>query len=192
MLKAFGSMYISIDRSIARRGNIVTAVSQACVEELETYYGVKGALTVLNGVDTTLFTPGERKEQRPYILSVGSLITKKGLPDLIKSATYVCRDFPEVKFVLAGTGPLERYLKRLVQKLGLDVHFSFVGRLRLIIASFILSLLGLFTFISVDPWYMRFTLWFPIVFALSFAFLISNLSYRWLRAPLLALALIWW
>ena len=65
----------------------------------------------------------------------------------------------------------------------------FVGRLRLLIISFIISLLGLFTFISSDPWYMRFTLWFPVVFALSFAFLITNLSYKWLKAPLMILAL---
>ncbi|MFC1713921.1 hypothetical protein ACFL6S_09640 [Candidatus Poribacteria bacterium] len=65
----------------------------------------------------------------------------------------------------------------------------FVRELRLLIISFIISLLGLFTFVSVDPWYMRFTLWFPIVFALSFAFLLSNLSYRWLKAPLIILAL---
>lgn len=65
----------------------------------------------------------------------------------------------------------------------------FVGRLRLLIISFIISLLCLFAFISVDPWYMRFTLWFPIIFALSFAFLISNLSYKWLKAPLMILAL---
>lgn len=62
--------------------------------------------------------------------------------------------------------------------------------LRLLIISFILSLLGLFTFITVDPWYMRFTLWFPVVFALSFTFLISSLSYKWLKGTLIAFAVI--
>ncbi len=66
----------------------------------------------------------------------------------------------------------------------------FVRDLRLLIISFIVSLLCLFTFISIDPWYMRFTLWFPIVFALSFAFLLSNLSYKWLKVPLIFLALL--
>jgi hypothetical protein len=37
---------------------------------------------------------------------------------------------------------------------------------------------------------MRFTLWFPIIFALSFAFLLSNISYKWLRGLLFAVALI--
>ncbi|MBM3212223.1 hypothetical protein FJZ33_08385, partial [Candidatus Poribacteria bacterium] len=64
----------------------------------------------------------------------------------------------------------------------------FVRYLRLIIILFILALLSLFTFISVDPWYMRFTLWFPVVFALGFVFLLTNLSLRWFRWVLMFLA----
>jgi hypothetical protein len=66
----------------------------------------------------------------------------------------------------------------------------FARQFRLLIISFILSLLTLLTFISTDPWYMRFTLWFPVVFALSFAFLLSNLNCKWLRMILMALALL--
>jgi hypothetical protein len=67
--------------------------------------------------------------------------------------------------------------------------FIFVARLRLIIIAFVISLLSLFAFVSVDPWYMRFTLWFPIVFALSFVFLISNINHKWIRIALFTLAI---
>jgi len=66
----------------------------------------------------------------------------------------------------------------------------FVRQLRILIILFILSLISLFTFITNDPWYMRFTLWFPIVFALSFACLISNLSYKWLRGIFMSLGIL--
>lgn len=66
----------------------------------------------------------------------------------------------------------------------------FSGKLRLLIISFLISLVGLFTFITHDPWYMRFTLWFPVVFALSLAFLISNLSLRWLKGIFWTLAFV--
>jgi hypothetical protein len=66
----------------------------------------------------------------------------------------------------------------------------FVKHLRLVIITFIISLISLFTFISIDPWYMRFTLWFPIIFALSFVFLIRNISFKWLKALLLSVAMI--
>lgn len=66
----------------------------------------------------------------------------------------------------------------------------FSGKLRLLIVSFFISLTGLFMFITHDPWYMRFTLWFPVIFALSFTFLISNLSLRWFRGIFWALAFV--
>lgn len=66
----------------------------------------------------------------------------------------------------------------------------FSGKLRLLIISFFISLTGLFMFITHDPWYMRFTLWFPVIFALSFTFLISNLSLRWFRGIFWALAFV--
>jgi len=59
---------------------------------------------------------------------------------------------------------------------------------RLLILSFALSLMGLFAGITVDPWYMRFTLWFPAIFALSFAALITNLRNKWIKGCLIALA----
>lgn len=66
----------------------------------------------------------------------------------------------------------------------------YVKYLRLMIISFVISLVMLFAFITTDPWFMRFTLWFPVIFALSFACLISNLSYKWLRAVLLTFAIV--
>ncbi len=66
----------------------------------------------------------------------------------------------------------------------------FSRKSRLLIISFLISLLGLFTFVTHDPWYMRFTLWFPVVFALSFAFLISNLNLRWLKGIFWTLAFV--
>jgi len=54
---------------------------------------------------------------------------------------------------------------------------------------FILSLTVLFAGISVDPWNMRFTLWFPAIFAISFAVLVANLSGKWVRALLIGFAM---
>jgi len=65
----------------------------------------------------------------------------------------------------------------------------FLKRMRWFIIVFVLSLLGLFACISVDPWYMRFTLWFPIIFALCFVSLISNLKQKWIKALLMVLAI---
>lgn len=63
-------------------------------------------------------------------------------------------------------------------------------KIRLLIISFLISLVGLFTFITHDPWFMRFTLWFPIIFAISFVFLVSNLNLRWLKGTFWTLAFV--
>lgn len=129
-LKSFSRMYISIEQKLVNSADKVTAVSKSCADELKMYYGIKDVEVVYNGVDTNFFVPSERKnEDEPYILYAGSLDALKGLFDLIKSAKEVCREQQNVKFVLAGRGPLEKKLKRFVHNLGLDENFSFTGHL---------------------------------------------------------------
>ncbi len=126
--KTFRKMYVSIDRKIVESADKVIAVSKACAQELREWYGLKKDIEVIyNGVDTKFFIPGNRNHNQAYILYSGSLITKKGLPDLIRSATYICQEYPDMKFILAGDGPLEKQLKGLVHQLDLDNNFSFVG-----------------------------------------------------------------
>lgn len=128
--KAFRKMYVSIDRKIVERANRVIAVSNACAQELREWYKLKKDIEVIyNGVDTKFFIPGNSSHDQAYILYSGALITKKGLPDLIRSATYICQEYPDMKFILAGDGPLEKQLKGLSRQLGLDNNFSFVGYL---------------------------------------------------------------
>lgn len=65
-----------------------------------------------------------------------------------------------------------------------------VKKLRLLIAAFIMSLLCLLACVDPDPWYMRFTLWFPSIFALSFVALVSSITNRMLKVPIIALAIV--
>jgi glycosyltransferase involved in cell wall biosynthesis len=127
-LKVFSGMYVSIERKLVNNADKVTAVSNSCADELKLYYGVKNVEVVYNGVDTIFFVPnGMRNENEPSILYTGSLDALKGLFDLIRSAEHVCQDYQNVKFILAGRGPLEKKLKRFVHNLGLEKKISFIG-----------------------------------------------------------------
>lgn len=127
-LKIFAKLYISIEQKLVSNVDKVIAVSNSCAHELKSYYGIKDVEVVYNGVDTLFFVPNEMEnEDEPYILYAGSLDALKGLTDIIRSAKYICREQQNIKFILAGRGPLEKYLKRLVHDLGLDEHFSFTG-----------------------------------------------------------------
>lgn len=59
-----------------------------------------------------------------YILSVGRLDVLKRVDLLIKSLNHTST---EVKCIIAGTGPAENELKKLVHKLGLDSRVTFAG-----------------------------------------------------------------
>lgn len=127
-LKSFSRMYISIEQKLVNSADKVTAVSKSCADELKGYYRIKDVEVVYNGVDANFFVPNEMKnENEPYILYTGSLDALKGLVDLIRSAIYVCQGYPNIRFILAGKGSLERHLRKLVHNLNLDKNVSFVG-----------------------------------------------------------------
>ncbi|MBI1930159.1 glycosyltransferase family 39 protein, partial [Candidatus Poribacteria bacterium] len=50
-----------------------------------------------------------------------------------------------------------------------------IASVRWLAIGFLLSLAGLLAWVSPDPWNMRFTLWFPALFALSFGLVVSRL-----------------
>jgi hypothetical protein len=50
------------------------------------------------------------------------------------------------------------------------------------------SFLAVLACVDPDPWYMRFTLWFPALFALSFIALLRSLDSKWFKVPIIVLA----
>ena len=61
------------------------------------------------------------------ILSTGRLAEQKGLEYLIRAAVLLRNDIPGARIVLAGVGPLERRLSKLVTDLGVADTVSLVG-----------------------------------------------------------------
>jgi glycosyltransferase involved in cell wall biosynthesis len=129
VIKAFSNMYISIDSKVIGSADRVIAVSAACANELQEYYGVKDSEVIHNGVNTALFIPaGEEKEPtEPYVLYTGRLSPEKGLFDLLESAKRVCGCMPQIKYIIIGKGPLETRLRKLVNTMNLNGNVSFKG-----------------------------------------------------------------
>jgi len=89
------------------------------------------------GVEIDKFQPGEEDENlraklglsnSPTIISLRNLEPIFDIVTLINSIPYVLRDIPEVKFVIAGTGSQERYLKELARSLRVMDSIRFMGR----------------------------------------------------------------
>ena len=58
-----------------------------------------------------------------------NLVYKKGLLELIKSAKEIAKNYPNINYLIAGTGPLLNDLLRLVKNEGLHRQFKFFGHL---------------------------------------------------------------
>lgn len=132
VLKLLQYPLIATDRRISSNASIVIAVSEGIAEESQQVYGIcpEKMVVIPNGVDTDFFTPAEKPTTvEPCVLYAGRLDARKGIEDFVTCATYVCREKPETKFVVAGSGrgTLETSIKRKVQAANLAANFQFTG-----------------------------------------------------------------
>ena len=59
----------------------------------------------------------------------GRFVEQKGHEFLIEAASEIIKRFPQVRFLLLGDGPKEKYLKELINKRKFDEYFIFAGML---------------------------------------------------------------
>lgn len=130
-------------RWAARRGSGVVAVSDAVKAAFVEQVGPVGEkVTVIrNGVavpgeDVPSASPAERASIRaslglgsdaPAFLAVGRLAEQKGHRDLVDAAALVLRERPDVRFLVAGEGPLAAELAARAEAAGVAHAFSWLG-----------------------------------------------------------------
>lgn len=143
-----GQLYGEMQRSIHQSEwwltyeawRIITC-SQYMKWEAMTYFGAPSAKidVVPNGVDPRRFDSLKGQDlsafrlafaqpDQPIVYYVGRMVPEKGLKVLIDSVPLVLRDWPGVKFVLAGGGGYANDLKRQAWDLGVAANVSFPGR----------------------------------------------------------------
>ena len=117
-------------RRLLQGFDVITTVSReirSAVLEL----GLDGERVRLipNGVDTSLFRPGDKKECRadlgldpnaPLMLYAGRLSPEKGVRDLIRAVPVLLGNHPAAKVILLGDGTLEKELRADIRKRGLE------------------------------------------------------------------------
>lgn len=125
-----------LGRFIARSADAVVAPSRVTLGELERDYGVKGRREVIyNGiaVDSGLGAalsaaaasrPAER--ERPTVLYVGRLRTRKAVAVLLMAFKTVKEKLPSARLVIVGDGEQLGMLARLREHLGLDGEHAVV------------------------------------------------------------------
>lgn len=116
---------------VTRHADALITVSAALSTALLDLGARPERVTVLrNGVDLTLFAPGDRQAartelnlQQPVLLSVGHLIADKGHQFVIEALA----ELREVRLMIVGDGPMREELKTLAMRLGVAERITWTG-----------------------------------------------------------------
>mgnify|MGYP003341073358 FL=1 len=125
-------------RSIGNGCDVVTYLGAFTRDAIKGALGERPQLVqIAPGIALDFFTPGPkpvdlveryRLKSAPTILCVGRLVKRKGQDKLIKALPEIKDEFPNVKLLLVGEGPLRKKLSKLVKKLQLEDNVIFTGR----------------------------------------------------------------
>jgi glycosyltransferase involved in cell wall biosynthesis len=121
-----------LEQRLFQRANKLVAVAHSVAQELRLYDVNPQQISVLgNGVDTTIFSPCERQDALlgPYVLTAGRLAPRKGLEDLIRCAELVAGQLPNLRFLIAGAGPLEAALRAEIARRNLETRVTLLGHI---------------------------------------------------------------
>jgi phosphatidylinositol alpha-1,6-mannosyltransferase len=68
-------------------------------------------------------------EGKMVLLTVGRLVERKGHELMIRALPRMLREFPDLAYLIVGTGPIEDKLKRIAREEGVSATVIFAGRL---------------------------------------------------------------
>jgi len=119
-----------IVNSLNKTGLII-CVSASLKDKLHEIGVTSRCEVIPNGVNTELFTPGDRTEacrllgldhDRPRIIFVGNFKKIKGVEYLIQSMPFVLKKYPDCELILLGAQPGNKYVmkyNKLIESIGI-------------------------------------------------------------------------
>jgi len=131
--------YTLLERHCSKFTDAVIVVSEADRETaLRNRLAPPSKIVLIkNGVDFSRLVPlqGPEKKRRelgldakqPVIGTVARLHLQKGLIYLLRASKLVRQEFPQIKVMIAGGGPLRSHLARQAQRLGIEDIVVFLG-----------------------------------------------------------------
>lgn len=125
-----GSIATCLKKVVANNSAAMTVVSNSMHDEVEHLNFHPPSLHVLPmGVDLQeRFVPDpDQTRSSDFLLFVGRLVEKKGLPHLLQAIPEVLRARPDVVLHIAGFGPEENRLRLLANRLGIEHAVQFLG-----------------------------------------------------------------
>ncbi|HEX2030692.1 MAG TPA: glycosyltransferase family 4 protein [Actinomycetota bacterium] len=123
--------------NLGEGASVLMAVSGWAAEHLREAVGPGPRVELLPpGIDADLFHPGVSDEivrrrhglgDAPVVCCVSRLTLRKGQDRIIRALPEVAAEFPEVRFLIVGSGPDEERLRSLARRKGVEERVTFAG-----------------------------------------------------------------
>lgn len=114
---------------LLRRSRPLITITRANQQRLQSL-GLPKAEIIYPGTDAAHFTPlPEAKAAHPTLLTVGRLVSRKGIDTVLQALPLLRSQFPEMRYEIVGDGPERQRLQALTTRLDLESAVSFLGRL---------------------------------------------------------------
>lgn len=145
---------IVLKKWVIQHCQAVTVVSKAMTNQVSILAGKKDIpLDIIPmGTDlTNMFVPNPSIQRVPnQLLFVGRLVEKKGVAYLLKALVIVRKSYPDMRLLIAGSGPLQTELESLSHQLNLSEHVDFLGQIehKALVHFYQKSTLAVFPFIQ--------------------------------------------
>lgn len=135
LLQLQAPISVSLEKRHLRRADLVNVVAPHVADNLRAYTHCPSQIDVTwNGVDVDFFNPShyaspptEEKKTSRYIFSVGRLVPGKGWEDFLEAAAIVNASHPDVHFKIAGSGPLQAKLEKIIDQHNLGSVVELLG-----------------------------------------------------------------
>lgn len=124
------SVIVETEQIYLNRADAIIAVSNFTKEAIRTQYQMDPSkiFTVYNGVVLPKKVIKAKKTiQSKVVLFLGRVTPQKGPEFFVRAAAKIAVKFPDVKFVIAGSGDLFESMIELAADLGIGKHFHYTG-----------------------------------------------------------------
>jgi glycosyltransferase involved in cell wall biosynthesis len=124
-------LMMAVQGFVLRRARIVTTPSEYLGKAIQKAYRINPTrvITNYNAADETETLPFEPKRVTHQIATTARLVAWKGVDGIIRATALLKKEYPDIKFVIAGEGPEMENLKKLSEELYVKNEVVFLGKI---------------------------------------------------------------
>ncbi len=137
-IREYGKEHAILMKRALEKADLITCDGENIKESMVNLdVNPKKIKLIFHGVDTRKFNSKQNDAEciknlfgegnLPVIISARSLVPKNDMETLIKAVPLILKKSPDAKFIIAGEGPEEIYLKKLAESIGNLNSIKFVG-----------------------------------------------------------------